>query len=96
MSIIKIFKKEDFGTDVYFQVINFGNRFPRPLKNRSVLQFSFGWMDFPSGPYLQIIMGSNGLFGLIFMLYRFSFDVDILSRTWNWDYMREAIEEYDT
>ena len=92
MNLIKFSKREDFGVDYYVQILNLGKNFPRPLKNRSLLQFSFGWMEFPSGPYLQIIMGSNGLFGLIFMLYKFSFDLDILSRTWNWDYLKEEDE----
>jgi len=43
-------------------------------------------------PYLQVTMGSNGLFGLLFYAYKFGFDVSIMSRIWNWDYLPELEE----
>jgi len=95
MNLISFKHREDYGTELYVQVFNFGKYFPRPLKNSSLLQFSFGWMEFPSNLYVQVTIGSGGLFGLIFMLYKFSFDLDILSRTWDWNYMKEWEEGDD-
>jgi hypothetical protein len=77
---------KDFGTDWYVQVLN--------VKNWSLLQVSFSWNDFAGLPYLQIHMGSNGLFGLLFWVHRLGFDVSIASRTWNWDYMKDC-KEYE-
>jgi hypothetical protein len=76
--------REDFGHEWYVQILN--------IKRWSFLQFSVSWNDFPSWPYIQITLGSNGLFSILFWAYKFGFDIDILSRTWNWDYL-EKIEE---
>ena len=38
-------------------------------------------------------MGSSGLLGILFWAYKFGFDIDVLSRTWNWDYMKEVDEK---
>jgi hypothetical protein len=89
MSLIKFKYREDFGHEWYVQIINTGKHFPKVLKNRSILQLSVSWNDYPSWPYCQITFGSNGLMGMLFWAYKFGFDVDVLSRTWNWDYMRE-------
>jgi hypothetical protein len=78
--------QEDFGTDVYIQFLN--------IKRWSLLQVSFSWNDYAGWPYLQITMGSNGLFGLLFWVYKLGFDVSIWSRTWNFDYMKDC-EEYE-
>ena len=78
----KLFKcalRKDFGTDCYVQVLN--------IRRWSLLQVSVSWNDYPSFPYVQIKSGSGSLLSIIFWAYKFGFDVDILSRTWNWDYM---------
>ena len=78
----KLFKcalRKDFGTDCYVQVLN--------IKRWSLLQVSVSWNDYPSFPYVQIKSGSGSLLSIIFWAYKFGFDVDILSRTWKWDYM---------
>ena len=54
-----------------------------------LIQLSFSWNDYPSWPYIQIMMGSGRCFGLIFWLYKFGFDIDLFSHTWNWDYLKE-------
>jgi hypothetical protein len=84
--LIQFNVREDFGTDAYIQIIN--------IRNWSLLQVSFSWNDFAGLPYLQITMGSNGLFGLLFWAYKLGFDVSLVSRTWNWDYMKDC-KEYD-
>jgi hypothetical protein len=84
--LIQFNVRQDFGTDVYVQVLN--------IRNWSLLQVSFSWNDYAGLPYLQIHMGSNGLFGLLFWAYKLGFDVSLLSRTWNFDYMKDC-KEYD-
>lgn len=82
--LIQVNVNEDFGTDVYFQILN--------LRNWSLLQVSFSFNDYAGWPYCQITMGSNGLFGLLFWVWRLGFDVSLLSRTWRWDYMKDCEE----
>ena len=81
MSLIKFKYREDFGHEYYVQILN--------IKRRSLLQVSVSWNDQPSWPYIQITSGSGTALGVLFWGYKFGFDVDFLSRTWNWDYMRE-------
>jgi hypothetical protein len=87
--------RKDFGSDFYVQFLN--------IKKWSLLQVSVSWNDFPSleyykiiqdrinaitSPYLSIAFGSNGLVSFVFWVGKFGFDVDILSRTWYWNYMK--------
>jgi hypothetical protein len=88
MSIIKFNKKEDFGTDYYVQVLN--------VRKWSLLQVSVSWNDYASLPYLQITFGSNGFFSILSWVYKFGFDVDLISRTWNFDYMNSINDETTT
>ena len=82
--LIQFNVQEDFGTDCYVQVLN--------VRNWSLLQVSFSYNDYAGWPYLQINMGSNGLFGLLFWVHRLGFDVSLASRTWNFDYMKDCKE----
>ena len=75
MNILKFVHKEDFGHEWYAQLLN--------VKNWSLLQVSVSWNDYPSWPYIQVTSGSNGLLGVLFWAYKFGFDVDVFSRTWN-------------
>jgi hypothetical protein len=84
--LIQFNVREDFGHDYYVQVLN--------VRKWSLLQVSFSWNDYAGLPYLQINVGSNGLFGLLFWVHRIGFDVSILSRTWKWDYLKDC-KEYD-
>ena len=36
---------------------------------------------------IQITSGSGTVLGILFWAYKFGFDIDLISRTWNWDYM---------
>jgi hypothetical protein len=82
--LIQFNVREDFGTDAYIQIIN--------IKRWSLLQVSVSWNDYAGWPYLQIHMGSNGLFGLLFWVHRLGFDVSLASRTWNFDYLKDCKE----
>jgi len=88
MKLINLKHREDFGHDYNVQILN--------IKNWSLLQVSVSWNDQPSLPYLQVTSGSNGLLGVLFWAYKFGLDIDILSRTWRWDFIKEVDEEqYD-
>jgi len=88
MKLINLKHREDFGHDYNVQILN--------VKNWSLLQVSVSWNDQPSLPYLQVTSGSNGLLGVLFWAYKFGLDIDILSRTWRWDFAKEVDEEqYD-
>jgi len=88
MKLINLKYREDFGHEHYVQILN--------VKNWSLLQASVSWNDYPSWPYIQVTSGSNGLLGVLFWAYKFGLDIDILSRTWRWDYFKKEDEEqYD-
>ena len=75
--LIKFMYREDYGNNYYVQVLN--------IKKWSLFQTSVSWNDFGM-LYLQITMGSNGLFGFMLCLGKFGIDFDILSRTYSFDY----------
>jgi len=85
MNLIKFKHREDFGHEWYVQILT--------VKRRSLLQFSVSWNEYPSWPYIQITSGGNGLLSVLFWAYKFGFDIDLISRTWNWDYLTELDEE---
>ena len=76
--LVKFSYREDFGHTWYVQVLN--------IRKRSLFQASVSWSDYGMFPYLQMTMGSSGLFGFIFCLGKFGIDFDILSRTYSFDY----------
>jgi hypothetical protein len=89
MNLIQFKHRYDFGHEYYVQLLSI-----RPIKSQwSLLQFSVSWNDFPGWPYLQITFGSNGFFSILFWVYKFGFDIDFFSRTWNWDHLTELDEE---
>jgi hypothetical protein len=87
MKLINLKHREDFGHDWYVQVLT--------IKNWSLLQVSVSWNEWPSWPYIQIKSGTGSTFSLLFWAYKFGLDVDILSRTWRWDYREELNEQED-
>jgi hypothetical protein len=89
MQLIKFNHRYDFGHTWYVQILNTTKHWPRQFKNSSFLQFSVSWNDYPSYPYLQITIGSNGLFSIMFWAYKFGFDLDLISRTWNFNYLQD-------
>ena len=85
MKLISFKHREDFGHDWYVQVLH--------TKQWALFQCSVSWMDFPSWPYLQIRSGSGSTLSILFWAYRFGFDIGVIERTWNWDYMEEKDED---
>lgn len=87
MKLLQLKHRNDFGHDYYAQFIT-GKRW-------TLIQTSVSWNDFPSWPYIQITLGSSGLIGIMFWVYKIGFDFDFLSRTWRWDYA-EKLDETDS
>jgi len=85
MNLIQFKHRYDFGHEYYVQVVN--------IKRWSLFQFSVSWNDCPSWPYVQITSGSGTALGILFWAYKFGFDIDVLSRTWNWDYLDKSDEK---
>ncbi len=87
--LIKYNHREDFGHEWYVQIVN--------IKRWSLLQLSVSWNDYPSWPYLQIKSGSGDVLSILFWAYKFGFDIDLMGRTWRWDYLEdlEVDEEED-
>jgi hypothetical protein len=84
MKLLNFKYRKDFGDEYYGQVLN--------VKGWSLLQVSVSWNDYPSWPYIQIKSGTGSTLSILFWAYRFGLDVDILSRTWNWNYLEEVDE----
>ena len=84
MNLIKLKHRYDFGHDYYVQLLNF--------KRYSLLQVSVSWMADPCSPYIQVSCGNGHLLSVLFWAYKFGFDIDLISRTWNWDYLDEENE----
>jgi len=81
MKLISFKHREDFGHDWYVQVLH--------TKQWALFQCSVSWMDYPSWPYLQIKSGTGSTLSILFWAYRFGFDIGIIERTWNWDYIQD-------
>jgi len=77
MDLIRIKKRQDFGTDYNLQFLNHGGW--------SLVQASVSWNDYPSWPYLQIKSGTGSVLSILFWAYKFGFDIGIIERTWDWD-----------
>ena len=84
MSLIKLKHREDFGHDWYVQLLN--------IKKYSLLQVSVSWMMEPCSPYIQISCGNGHLLSVLFWAHKFGFDIDVLNRTWNFDYLEREKE----
>jgi hypothetical protein len=87
MSILKINKRKDFGTEYYVQILN--------IKRTSLLQVSVSWNDFPSWPYFQLRSGIGDVLSIVFWAGKLGIDITLLGRTWSWDFMKEIDEEED-
>ena len=88
MKLISFKHREDFGHDWYVQILH--------TKNWALFQASVSWMDYPSWPYLQIKSGSGSTLSILFWAYRVGFDIGVIERTWNWDYIEDSdVEEED-
>ena len=74
MKLIEFLSYHDFGKNMCFYVLK-GTKY-------TLIQCDFGWDDYPGGPYIQITTGMGRLFGILISVYKFSFCIEFLSRTW--------------
>lgn len=75
MRILQLKKIKDFGTEYQIKFLT--------TKKWTLVQISVNLDDYVSAPYFQMTMGSNGLFGILFYIYKFGFEISLISRTWN-------------
>jgi len=95
MTIIKFKHRIDFGHDWYVQILNTSKHWPKFLKRRSLIQISVSWNDQASWPFIQIQSGSGTVLSILFWAYKFGFDVDLLSSTWNFERLEELERNLD-
>jgi len=87
MKLITFKHHYDYGHDWYVQILH--------NKHWALIQSSVSWNDYESWPYLQIKSGCGGVLSVIFWVYKFGFDIGLIERTWNWNYMDQIEEEED-
>lgn len=85
MKIISFKRREDYGTELYVQVLH--------TKRWALFQLSVSWNDYAAWPYIQIKSGTGSTLSIMFWAYKFGLDVGIIERTWNWGAMDEADEK---
>ena len=85
MKLISFKRREDYGTDLYVQVLH--------TKRWALLQASVSYNDYPSWPYMQISSGNSSLLSAMFWVYKFGFDIGLIERTWNWDRVDELLDD---
>lgn len=83
--LIDWFRREDYGDEYALQIIK--------SEKYSFIQTSVSRCEYPSGPYLHISMGQGRFFGLIFLVHKFGFDLDIMTHTWQKSYLDESYDE---
>jgi hypothetical protein len=81
MKLISFKRREDFGTELYVQIFH--------NKRWALLQASVSWNDFPTFPFLQVKSGMGTLLSIVVSVYKLGFDVDVFSRTWNFEYLKD-------
>lgn len=82
MDLIRFQKRNDSGPEYIVKIINTNKHWPRPLREVSLIQLSVSWTEYKSMPYLHLTMGGNGFFSILFIIYKFGIDVDLLTYTW--------------
>ena len=74
MKLINFKHREDFGHEWYVQVFN--------VKGWSLLQASVSWNDYPGWPYIQIKSGTGSTLSIMFWVYKFGLDFDVVGYNW--------------
>ena len=86
MKLISFKRREDFGTELYTQILY--------NKRWALLQASVSWNDFPTFPFLQVKSGMGTLLSIVVSVYKLGFDVGFMERTWNFEYLEDLdVEE---
>jgi hypothetical protein len=86
MKLISFKHRSDYGEEYYTQILH--------TKRWALLQASVSWNDFPTFPFLQVKSGMGTLLSIVVSVYKLGFDVDVFSRTWNFEYLKDLdVEE---
>ena len=84
MKLISLKHRYDYGHDWYAQLLH--------TKSWALFQGSVSWNDYPSWPYLQIKCGCGSTISVVFWVYKFSIDLGLIERTWNWGFINDKDE----
>ena len=74
MKLIKFTRVNDFGQDLYVQVLF--------TKRWALFQASLSWCDYRDWPFLQIQFGMGSLISITFSTYKFGFNIGLFERTY--------------
>ena len=74
LTLLKVYKKDDYGVDYNFIFIRF--------KERSFLQLSIGWFEYGSGPFIQFSSGMGNLLSVLLSIGKFGLTVDLFGHNW--------------
>jgi hypothetical protein len=89
MKLISFKRREDYGTELYVQVLH--------TKRWALLQTSVSWNDYAAWPYMQIKSGMGTLLSIMVCVYKLGFDVGVCEHTWNFEYLEDLdVEEDET
>jgi len=88
VKLISFKHRVDYGDEFYVQILH--------SKYWALLQVSVSWNEYAGWPYIQIKSGTGTLLSIMFWAYKLGFDVDVFSRTWNFEYLNELDEEEET
>ena len=88
MKLISFKRREDFGTELYTQVLH--------TKRWALLQASVSWNEYPSWAFVQVKSGMGTLLSIMVCVYKLGFDIGFCEHTWNFEYLEDLdVEEED-
>jgi hypothetical protein len=74
VKILDFYIREDFGTEYCLALFKF--------KRRSLLQLSFSWNEYSSGPSLILYMGLNSIIDIMISCWKIGFCITIFNFNW--------------
>jgi hypothetical protein len=88
MKLISFNHREDYGTELYVQVLH--------TKRWALLQASVSWNEYPSWAFVQVKSGMGTLLSIMVCVYKLGFDIGVCEHTWNFEYLNDLdVEEED-
>jgi hypothetical protein len=88
MKLISFKRREDYGTELYVQVLH--------TKRWALLQASVSWNEYPSWAFVQVKSGMGTLLSIMVCVYKLGFDIGFCEHTWNFEYLEDLdVDEGD-
>ena len=81
MKLISFKRREDYGTELYVQVLH--------TKRWALLQASVSWNEYPSWAFVQVKSGMGTLLSIMVCVYKLGFDIGVCEHTWNFEYLKD-------